>query len=140
MIANGEIWNVADYQRCKQMSQSDDFMLGRGLLSCPDLALQIKSAAAGESYEPMSWKQVCEMLIIFFDTTTGLYAPKHIGNRVKQWLNYLRRQYPEAQLLFEEVKRLKTKPEIDALLNRYLDISIDLNSATGIATGYAQPA
>ncbi len=119
VIANGEIWNIEDYQRCKLQSQCHDFMLGRGLLACPDLALQIKALEAQETYEPMSWSEICHMLQVFFDTTTELYSPKHIGNRLKQWLNYLRRNYPEAQCLFDTIKRYRTKEEIDQALAFY---------------------
>lgn len=116
VIANGEIWSVADFLRCKDVSQCDDFMLGRGLLSCPDLALQIKAQQSGEHYQNMPWHTVCNMLQYFFDTTTEIYSPKHIGNRVKQWLNYLQLHYPEAKILFETIKRFRTKAEIDNAL------------------------
>ncbi|MFT5421818.1 MAG: tRNA-dihydrouridine synthase C [Candidatus Endobugula sp.] len=130
VIANGEIWSVADFQRCKELSQCNDFMLGRGLLSCPDLALQIKAQQAGIDYQIMPWHEVACLLKTFFDTTTALYSQKHIGNRVKQWLNYLRREYPEAQVLFEQIKRYKTKVEIDAAIDRCIILGAD----------YAQPA
>src|SRR5690606_3163802 len=48
LVANGEIWNLDDYLRCREQSGCDDVMLGRGLLACLDLARQIKSAIAGE--------------------------------------------------------------------------------------------
>lgn len=129
VIANGEIWNVEDYLRCKEMSQCDDFMLGRGLLSCPDLALQIKAQQAGIDYQAMPWIEVCHIVKGFFDSTTTLYSQKHIGNRVKQWLNYLRRQYPEAQTLFDTIKRYRTQEEIDHAITQSLT-----------AADYAQPA
>lgn len=130
VIANGEIWTVDDYLRCKEMSQCQDFMLGRGLLSCPDLALQIKAQQAGTDYQVMPWSEICHMLKHFFNTTTQLYAPKHIGNRVKQWLNYLRRQYPEAQALFDTIKRYRTVQEINDAIDSYLILEPD----------YARPA
>lgn len=120
VIANGEIWNVDDFLRCKELSQCNDFMLGRGLLSCPDLALQIKAHQAGSDYTPLAWIDVCHILKDFFDTTTELYQAKHLGNRVKQWLNYLRRQYPEAQTLFDTIKRYRTKEEIDSAFESYI--------------------
>ena len=43
VIANGEIWNIRDWQQCQQDSGCKDFMLGRGLVACPDLALQIRA-------------------------------------------------------------------------------------------------
>jgi tRNA-dihydrouridine synthase C len=118
--ANGEIWTVDDFIRCKEVSQCNDFMLGRGLLSCPDLALQIKAHQSGTDYQAMQWSDICQMLQYFFDATTEEYSARHVGNRLKQWLNYLRRHYPEAQTLFETIKRYRTKEEIDQAMSAYL--------------------
>jgi len=119
VIANGEIWSVDDFIRCQTESQCDDFMIGRGLLACPDLGRQIKALVNGEKYSPMSWVQICETLQYFFDITYPNHPPKYLGNRLKQWLNYLRRQYPEAQDLFERIKRYKEKALIDQALSEY---------------------
>ncbi len=109
VIANGEIWTLDDYRRCREESQCDDVMLGRGILSCPDLARQIKAYLDDEEYRPMTWAQVCQMLHNYYQLTTPLYETRNCGNRIKQWLMYLSRQYPEAQIFFEAVKR-KTSP------------------------------
>lgn len=109
VIANGEIWSVEDYLRCREQSQCDDVMLGRGLLSCPDLARQIKANLKGEHYQPLTWQEICEMLFAYYQTTTPLYDERNCGNRIKQWLMYLSRHYTQAQQFFEEVKR-KTQP------------------------------
>jgi tRNA-dihydrouridine synthase C len=110
VIANGEIWTVDDYLRCKEQSQCEDVMLGRGLLSCPDLARQIKAHLAGEDYQPLTWSEICQMLFDYYQKTTPLYEERNCGNRVKQWLMYLSRQYPQAQIFFDDVKR-KSKPQ-----------------------------
>lgn len=110
VIANGEIWTVDDYLRCREQSQCDDVMLGRGLLSCPDLARQIKAHLAGEEYQPLTWSEICQMLFDYYQKTTPLYEERNCGNRVKQWLMYLSRQYPQAQIFFDDVKR-KSKPQ-----------------------------
>lgn len=117
VIANGEIWSVDDFMRCREVSQCKDFMMGRGLLACPDLGLQIKAAVNGEDYQPMSWSDICVVLQTFFDITCEAYPPKYLGNRLKQWLSYLQRQYPEAQQLFETIKRCKHKPLIDQAIS-----------------------
>lgn len=133
VIANGEIWTVDDFIRCKAVSQCDDFMLGRGLLACPDLALQIKAHADGKTYHPLQWAEICQMLQYFFDVTTAQYSSRHVGNRLKQWLNYLRRHYPEAQTLFNTIKRYRTKADIDQAMRVYLPNSIaDSRSITAV--------
>lgn len=113
VVANGEIWSVADYLHCREQSQGDDIMLGRGLLACPDLARQIKAHLNGEDYQPLTWKQICQILFDYYRTTTPLYEERNCGNRVKQWLMYLSRQYPQAGVFFEAVKRKSTPNDIE---------------------------
>uniref|UniRef100_UPI002608C04F tRNA dihydrouridine synthase n=1 Tax=Pseudomonas sp. TaxID=306 RepID=UPI002608C04F len=38
VFANGDIWSVEDWRRCREISGAEDIMLGRGLVSRPDLA------------------------------------------------------------------------------------------------------
>ena len=104
VIANGDIWNLDDFNRCKAVSGSTDFMLGRGLLSQPDLALKIKAHCKGEDLQPLSWPQITEKLLEFFLLSCKTYPPKHMGNRLKQWLFYLSNHYTEAQELFQIIK------------------------------------
>lgn len=107
VVANGEIWSLDDFKRCAEQSQCDDFMLGRGLLAKPDLALEIKKHMRGENYESMPWEGVGSYLRELFERNCQSYPSKYLGNRVKQWLFYLKRQYPQAETLFENIKREK---------------------------------
>ncbi len=113
VIANGEIWTLEHFRQCKQESGCSDFMLGRGLLARPDLALAIKAEASGEAHEIMVWEHVQDLLYRFHLETLPHYPIKFCGNRLKQWLMYLKRQYPEAAVLFDKVKRLKDAALID---------------------------
>ena len=116
VIANGEIWSLDDYRRCKAVTGCEDFMMGRGLLAFPDLAKAIHAEASGEHYTPMPWKSISLLLWDFQASTSRHYPDKYLGNRVKQWLMYLQRQYPQAQRLFDEIKRLKTADDINQKL------------------------
>lgn len=114
IIANGEVWSVEDYRRCLQQSACQDVMLGRGLLACPDLARQIKADRGRQVQvsEPLEWLEVVQLLADFCWVTEEAYEARYVGNRVKQWLGYLRRQYPLAGDLFESVKRLRKPGDI----------------------------
>lgn len=114
VVANGEIWSVDDWRRCKEQSGCEDFMLGRGLLAQPDLANQIRAYVDGHDYTPMTWHQVAQQLFNYYLGTKSLYPAKYLGNRVKQWLAYLKLHYPEAEKLFEKIKRLKRAEDIEA--------------------------
>ncbi|MEZ5524993.1 MAG: tRNA-dihydrouridine synthase [Pseudomonadales bacterium] len=118
VIANGEIWTVADALEAQQQSGCVDLMLGRGALACPDLALAIKRQNLSNSIELMAWNQVVDELADFFENCDQP-CPKYVGNRTKQWLSYLRRQYPQAELLFQRLKRLRTVPDILSALDTH---------------------
>ena len=122
VIANGEIWTVEDYFRCREQSECENVMIGRGLLACPDLALQIKAAVAGEPYVPMSWPEVCRLLYQFYLDTKYFYPSKHMGNRVKQWLVYLRQSYPAASVLFDVIKRQRTEQDFDRVFEEFFEV------------------
>ena len=111
VIANGEIWTVDDWRRCKAETGSKDFMLGRGLIACPDLALQIKAAASGEHYTPLRWDELLPLLQQLYVATKDQYPLRFLGNRLKQWLYYLQVHYSEAGVFFEQVKRYKQPRE-----------------------------
>jgi len=105
VIANGEVWTVEDYIACRKQSGCDSVMLGRGILSRPDLALAIKAYLRDEDYQYMSWPQIAQLALTLLRLTQAYYPPKHMGNRIKQWLFYLMRSYPQAGALFEHIKR-----------------------------------
>ena len=121
VIANGEIWTVDDYLRCREQSHCNDIMLGRGLLACPDLARQIKAHLANEEYQPLRWGEICQILFDYYQATAPLYHEKHCGNRIKQWLMYLSRQYSQAALFFDDVKRKSTPEEITLSFKKALE-------------------
>lgn len=116
VIANGEIWSVEDWRRCREQSGCEDFMLGRGLLARPDLALAIHSAYCPEQAgnQTMGWFQVVNILFAYYQITKDLYPHKFLGNRIKQWLAYLRLQYPAANEFFNSIKRLRLAADIEA--------------------------
>ncbi len=123
VIANGEIWTVEDYWRCREQSGCEDIMIGRGLLAKPDLGLQIKAAVADEAYEAMTWIEVCQLLYQFYLNTKDVYPKKHLGNRVKQWLVYLKRTYPEAVQMFDVIKRQREAKDIEQIFEEALGMA-----------------
>lgn len=116
VVANGEIWSVEDFLRCKSESKSGDFMIGRGLLAKPDLAFNIKAEVEGREYRDLCWQDITRKLHEFFIMSSHNTAPKHCGSRLKQWLYYLKRNYPEADQMFEKIKRVRDFGELDRFL------------------------
>jgi len=122
VIANGEVWNVEDYIKCAQESNCMDVMLGRGALAMPDLALGIKASVLRpeKKYTPFPWAMIAELLLRFFFDTRDAYPNKYMGNRVKQWLHYLQRNYPEAGVLFNQIKQSRDPQFIELQMRQAL--------------------
>lgn len=107
IIANGEIWSGLDAHNCQQQSQCENIMLGRGALAMPNLAQVIKNA-----HGAMPWEQVKALLVRYSGYELYGDKGKYYPNRIKQWLGYLSRQYPQAEALFTEIRALKKSEEI----------------------------
>lgn len=105
VIANGDIWSPEDYRQCRTESGCEHVMLGRSLLSRPDLALAIRADQAQTDYQPLSWLSISDLLLQFQRETVLSYPLQFCGNRLKQWLMYLQRHYPQAAHLFESIKK-----------------------------------
>lgn len=116
VFANGEVWTLDDWLRCREISGVDDIMLGRGLVSRPGLARQIAAVRAGEEPEDMSWAELQPLLLDFWQQARRKLAPRYAPGRLKQWLAMLTRTYPEAVALFAEVRREQDCERIDQLL------------------------
>ena len=107
IVANGEIWNEHDALNCQQQSQCENIMLGRGVLAMPNLAQVIKNAE-----QHMPWEYVRALLVRYSGYELFGDKGKYYPNRVKQWLGYLSRQYPQAEALFMRIRALKSADEI----------------------------
>ncbi len=116
VYANGDIWSLEDWRRCREVSGAEDIMLGRGLVSRPDLARQIAAAKAGQQIAPMSWEEFRPVLLDFWQQARGKIAPRYAPGRLKQWLALLTRNYPEAVALFAELRRENDCARIDPML------------------------
>ncbi len=116
VYANGEIWSVADWQRCKAISGAEHFMLGRGLVARPDLALQIRAASAGEEPLPLAWPLIHAMVQDFWQQQRSCQPFRFAPGRLKQWLVWLARNYVEAAALFAAVRTVSDCEALDRLL------------------------
>ncbi|AWL11693.1 tRNA-dihydrouridine(16) synthase [Saliniradius amylolyticus] len=107
VIANGEIWQRQDALNCIAQSGCGDIMLGRGALAMPNLGQVVRGHQT-----PMSWPEVKELLASYSGYEIYGDKGKYYPNRVKQWLGYLKLQYPEAEALFKTIRVLKTAEDI----------------------------
>jgi tRNA-dihydrouridine synthase C len=106
VIANGEIWTVADALRCRELSGCEHLMLGRGMVADPGLALAIRGAGGR-----LGWAHLLPLMQEFWQGVCARVEPRHRAGRLKQWLNYLRRVYPEAQAAYDALRTV-TDPRV----------------------------
>jgi tRNA-dihydrouridine synthase C len=111
VIANGEVWTVDDWQRCRAVSGCADVMIGRGAVSDPFLALRIRglmnpTPSSGE------WPAVLERLADYLRKLQARVAGRHEHGRVKMWLSYLKRTWPQAAELHGAIRRLHDAHDI----------------------------
>ncbi|HBO5816850.1 TPA: tRNA-dihydrouridine synthase [Pseudomonas aeruginosa] len=116
VFANGEVWTLDDYLRCREVSGVEDIMLGRGLVSRPGLARQIAAWRDGGEIREMPWSELLPLLRDFWLQARRKLAPRYAPGRLKQWLGMLTRTYPEAVELFARIRRESDCETIDRLL------------------------
>ncbi|RTL45325.1 MAG: tRNA dihydrouridine(16) synthase DusC [Burkholderiales bacterium] len=108
LIANGEIWTVEHAALARERSGCEHLMLGRGMVADPGLARRV----AGLQAEPLPWAALLPLMERFFVQVRATVAPRHQGGRLKQWLHYLRRAYPEAAEAYTELRTVNAADEL----------------------------
>ena len=112
VIANGEIWNYQDYVKCVRDSGCQDIMLGRGAISHPLLAKQIKNGNE-DIDKKQEWKITCELLIEYHQRLSSHELhDKACCDRMKQWLSFFIKHQPQAHEIFHRVKRMTSSTDI----------------------------
>ena len=142
VVANGEIWNVQDAARARELSGCHMLMLGRGMVTDPGLALAIKGeerrvglgypslnvvaspalgyvvaateTGCGLGSETVTWQALLPFIADFWRIVCSRLEPRQQAGRLKQWLNFLRRRYPEAEVAYMALRTLNDVAAIDA--------------------------
>jgi tRNA-dihydrouridine synthase C len=122
VVANGEIWNVADAQRCRDLSGCSMLMIGRGMVTDPSLAraiqgMQVMDAThASAAALSLDWHSLFLLIQDFWDLVGRRLDKKSRTGRLKQWLNFLRRSYPEAEAAYQALRIYNEPERVDAWL------------------------
>jgi tRNA-dihydrouridine synthase C len=117
LIANGEVWTVADWHAIRAATGCDDVMLGRGAVADPLLARRIRGDADAEPGEA-DWRAIEAMLADFWTRVQRKVLPAQSPGRLKQWLGLMQRRYPQAEQLFRSLREARQGPELSAILQR----------------------
>ena len=119
VIANGEIWTIEDFKKCREETGAIHFMIGRAALTYPTLAKKIREELGipllvpenqafhfSEELSPQTWAKTFEE-----------YAKVQPSEkRIKQWVRYLaqKREVP----WWDAIKTLGSTQEILNYLNQ----------------------
>jgi tRNA-dihydrouridine synthase C len=127
VVANGEIWNVQDAARARELSGCHMLMLGRGMVTDPGLALAIRaeegrSALRGDGVQDaessktglVTWQALLPFIADFWRIVCSRLERRQQAGRLKQWLNFLRRRYPEAEVAYMALRTINDAAAIDA--------------------------
>ena len=113
VVANGEIWTVGDAQRCRAVSGCDALMLGRGMVADPGLARALRAFDAGRpGSDSVRWMDLLPHLLDFWRLVCEHLEPRQRAGRLKQWLNLMRRRFPEAETAYQQVRTLTDQQAI----------------------------
>ena len=126
VVANGEIWTVNDARRCREASGCDMLMIGRGAVADPGLGLAIK-ASMNDGFDGVdsgragvTWPVLVPSIADFWHIVCTRLDARSRAGRLKQWLNFLRRCFPEAEAAYRALKTINDTALIDAWLAREL--------------------
>ena len=123
VIANGEIWTPQDARTCRAQSGCSSLMLGRGMVRNPGLALAIASDTAPAPLVPtadgISWRQLQPLLADFWQLVRHRLDRKKQAGRIKQWLNFLRHHYPQAEAAYLALRAVNDPTRIDAWISSH---------------------
>jgi tRNA-dihydrouridine synthase C len=120
VVANGDIWSLADFRRCREITGCVHFMLGRGALANPLLSRQIAhelglipNMPSGRMTPDFDWLPHLTLLDEY-SKAIDPHGERVVLCRLKQWLMLAGRH--GCFLGFDDIKRLHTTRELFAAL------------------------
>ncbi len=115
VVANGEIWTLADAARCREVSGCHMLMIGRGAVADPGLAWAIQHGP--QAPQPaLAWPALLPHIAEFWQLVCTRLDARSRAGRLKQWLNFLRRRYSQAETAYQQLKSVNDPAKIDAWL------------------------
>ena len=121
VVANGDIWTLDDFRRCRDATGCRHFMLGRGALADPRLAHRVAAELglpsrleSAEPEMPVDWSTQLRALVTWSRQFDMMQSDKNVS-RLKQWLR-LASQFGSFTR-FDAVKRTGSVEELFAALD-----------------------
>lgn len=116
IVANGDIWTLEDFLRCRDITGCEHYMLGRGALTDPNLparaaqALGIRHAPVDAPFgkNPRDWAELFSRFE--FHTEPRPQRSEHVARRIKQWTRFATIYGP-----LDWMDRIKTLPTYEKI-------------------------
>lgn len=102
VVANGDIWTIDDFKRCRDVTGCDHFMIGRGALADPrlqwsiasELGLPLPPGARDAASRAVPW---AETLSEYASCLSDFgFDAAHRLKRLKQWVGMVGIRFPDA--------------------------------------------
>jgi tRNA-dihydrouridine synthase C len=113
VVANGEIWSVQDALRCRQESGCHALMVGRGIVTYPALAGAIRAGGDAPMGALAEWHSLQPLVHDFWSVVRSRLDRRQQAGRLKQWLNFLRRRYSQAEFAFQALRAVTDPAVVD---------------------------
>lgn len=111
VFANGDLNTWESVEECRMKSGCSHFMFGRGPMGRPALLLDPNDGPSTEA------RQVSALLSEYMELLTrARSSDDRLIGRVKHWLSLGVRANPELSPIFEHVKRIRSRSELQAAL------------------------
>ena len=81
-------------------------MLGRGMVTDPGLALAIRRTDELNGQTELTWEELLPLIGAFWVLVVERLELRQQAGRLKQWLNFLRRRYPQAEVAYCALRTL----------------------------------
>lgn len=113
LVYNGDIVSVESYSRISAMVQPvSDFMLGRGLLSNPFLAEDIKGHEA-ETIEHRTQRMHDYVLDLYAERLRHAGGSPKVLGRMKELWSYMKDSFDESQDIWRKIKKINALKEYE---------------------------
>ena len=122
LIANGEVWTLADYHAIRRVTGCPDVMLGRGAVADPLLARRIRRNDIINTGDDTAsdWELIKPLIASFWEKVQAKVLPHQSPGRLKQWVGLMQRSYPQAETLYAAIRALKHAPDVSRALDQAL--------------------
>lgn len=129
VVANGDIWSIEEFCRCREETGCDHFMIGRGALANPWLSHQIAAelglVSKGQVAIPntvFDWRPPLRRLIHWTEHYQAKAPHQNVG-RLKQWLKIASLYGSFSD--FESTKRAQSVDDIFTILARSCERNVN---------------